>query len=39
MNYIAPSVAAPTLEREIAKPTLGDRKLVMRFMTHSYGTH
>eukprot|EP00976_Prorocentrum_cordatum_P102858 1193240-Prorocentrum_minimum.AAC.4 len=22
MNYIAPSVAAPTLEREIAKPTL-----------------
>eukprot|EP00240_Pyramimonas_obovata_P006877 CAMPEP_0118932784 /NCGR_PEP_ID=MMETSP1169-20130426/10619_1 /TAXON_ID=36882 /ORGANISM="Pyramimonas obovata, Strain CCMP722" /LENGTH=182 /DNA_ID=CAMNT_0006875485 /DNA_START=86 /DNA_END=634 /DNA_ORIENTATION=+ len=39
MNYIAPSVAAPSLEREIAKPTLGDRKLIMRFMTHSYGEH
>mmetsp|Transcript_42517 Transcript_42517/g.70958 ORF Transcript_42517/g.70958 Transcript_42517/m.70958 type:complete len:183 (-) Transcript_42517:112-660(-) len=39
MNYIAPSNAAPGLEREIAKPTLGDRKLIMRFMTHNYGAH
>lgn len=39
MNYIAPSAAAPGLEREIAKPTLGDRKLIMRFMTHNYGVH
>jgi hypothetical protein len=39
MNYIAPSNTATGLEREIAKPTLGDRKLIMRFMTHNYGAH
>eukprot|EP00241_Pyramimonas_parkeae_P009326 CAMPEP_0114251396 /NCGR_PEP_ID=MMETSP0058-20121206/15247_1 /TAXON_ID=36894 /ORGANISM="Pyramimonas parkeae, CCMP726" /LENGTH=119 /DNA_ID=CAMNT_0001365193 /DNA_START=217 /DNA_END=576 /DNA_ORIENTATION=+ len=36
MNYVAPSAAALSLQTEIARPILGDRKLIMRFMTHNY---
>ena len=32
--YAAPGLAAKALETELAAPVLGDRKLVMRFMTN-----
>ena len=35
-NYVAPGLAAKALETELAAPVLGDRKLVMRFMTKLY---
>jgi len=34
MNYLSPGKAPHNLETMLATPTLGDRKLVMRFMTH-----
>ena len=33
-KYVAPGLAAKALETELAAPVLGDRKLVMRFMTN-----
>jgi len=35
-NYVAPGATAAELETELARPVLGDRKLVMRFQTKLY---
>jgi hypothetical protein len=35
-NYVAPGKTAAALETELARPVLGDRKLVMRFQTKLY---